>query len=534
MTSLLGENAGLEALYVNDSRLTDDTIENLDVLTSMSTPLIKVSNIEEETSGGNINLKHNTIVLAGKTISSDVISETTVGSGVTVDGVILKDSEITTDKLNLGGSHTIEVDVSNNLVMDIPVGEEYKFNINGNTYLSVNETGLVQLNGCRFVYDDASFQIDQDNTFANTVFSFADQYTLKIEKPDADTALISSYKNSLRINAVTDIQFEVGAVDYATLTTGGLKVDNINELTTDAGVTIEGILFKDNIISSTTTLNISSAINLDATTNANITLNRPTITTTQAMIRFETTGVLRWAIGLDDNPASNDFQIYNATTTDYPFRILPTSGDVEIKNTLHVSDISFDSGLSLYNETLSTDSIRINTDGAVFLYQAVDDTIGDVAAYFNSTSGQIGQISSIRRSKIEITDFNNSFIYDMNPQKFYYRERNKDSVTGQMLYGDKKIGDQEYGLIAEDVEKINPNMCTYRRCKIHKSECKDKGKSYHFSKCKCVDSKELMGVNYNKFIAPLIKCVQEQRKEINKLMIEISDLRIKVLKTLSN
>lgn len=124
-------------------------------------------------------------------------------------------------------------------------------------------------------------------------------------------------------------------------------------------------------------------------------------------------------------------------------------------------------------------------------------TSGVVAVSINTTSGLVGYNSSVKEAKMNFNyGYDDSFLYRLKPCQYNYRKQ--DTITKKYL--DEPIEDTSYGLIAEDVELINDNLCCYD----------GKGK--------------LITVNYMLLISPLIKCVQEQRILISDLQKQVSQL----------
>jgi hypothetical protein len=77
---------------------------------------------------------------------------------------------------------------------------------------------------------------------------------------------------------------------------------------------------------------------------------------------------------------------------------------------------------------------------------------------------------------------------------------------------DEGTGQKQFGLIAEDVEIVQPVLADYDYVDGEK--------------------KELYGVYYQKLYAPIIKLLQEQQKDINGLKTEDKDVEIEELKEL--
>lgn len=149
-------------------------------------------------------------------------------------------------------------------------------------------------------------------------------------------------------------------------------------------------------------------------------------------------------------------------------------------------------------DTTPTRNLDVNgTFAATGVYsEVVGGTNRDV---FVDNTGLLGYVSSIRASKKNILPLlRPNWLQLLNPVSFHYRL--KDS-TGK--YTDSAYNELEYGLIAEDVEKVNPEMVFYD-----------------------VDStgKHLRGVSYSKLIIPILKEVQEQKKTITSLEARIANL----------
>jgi hypothetical protein len=116
------------------------------------------------------------------------------------------------------------------------------------------------------------------------------------------------------------------------------------------------------------------------------------------------------------------------------------------------------------------------------------------------SSGTLGYTSSTRESKINIEKLNDvSWLYQLNPVSFNYRKKDNE-----INYTDEAQDDKWYGLIADEVEKVNEDLVFYN--------IKEDG------------TKQLAGVEYNKLIAALIKSSQEQQAQIEELKAKILSL----------
>ena len=115
------------------------------------------------------------------------------------------------------------------------------------------------------------------------------------------------------------------------------------------------------------------------------------------------------------------------------------------------------------------------------------------------SDGNLCAPSSIREAKINIESISDvSWLYDFNPVTFNFRT--KTEVNGENVWGNEADdGGLQYGLIADEVEAVNQHLCFY-------------------------DDNKLSGVHYDRMVAPLIKAVQDQKKEIDALKTKVAAL----------
>ena len=115
------------------------------------------------------------------------------------------------------------------------------------------------------------------------------------------------------------------------------------------------------------------------------------------------------------------------------------------------------------------------------------------------SDGNLCAPSSIREAKINIESISDvSWLYDFNPVTFNFRT--KTEVNGENVWGNEADdGGLQYGLIADEVEAVNQDLCFY-------------------------DDGKLSGVHYDRMMSPLIKAVQDQKKEIDALKAKVAAL----------
>jgi hypothetical protein len=90
-----------------------------------------------------------------------------------------------------------------------------------------------------------------------------------------------------------------------------------------------------------------------------------------------------------------------------------------------------------------------------------------------------------------------SWVQQLNPVTFNYRKKDEDGN-----FTDEFETENQFGLIAEDVESIAPDLCIY------------------------VNGK-LQGVHYDRMVAPLIKAIQELSTANEALTARIAALEAK-------
>ena len=140
--------------------------------------------------------------------------------------------------------------------------------------------------------------------------------------------------------------------------------------------------------------------------------------------------------------------------------------------------------------TANTERMRITSSGNLTCAGVYSATVGATNrdVYVDNT-GLIGYVSSIRASKTEIQNLADvSWLNQLNPVSFKYRKKDEDGN-----YTDKTDGDIQYGMIAEDVEQVRPDLCFYDE----------------------VDGEqELRGIQYSKLVPVMLKAIQELNAKV--------------------
>jgi hypothetical protein len=135
-------------------------------------------------------------------------------------------------------------------------------------------------------------------------------------------------------------------------------------------------------------------------------------------------------------------------------------------------------------------AVLVRKDGSVVLPDVYNDPVLSLLPYrdlYIGSVGQIGYLASSRRYKKNISSMEDvSWLYQLRPVNFVYNSDNSET--------------KQYGLIAEEVEDVNPLFVSYN----------DKG--------------EVETVSYSQLVTPMIKALQEQQQLIEELKARIEVL----------
>ncbi len=137
---------------------------------------------------------------------------------------------------------------------------------------------------------------------------------------------------------------------------------------------------------------------------------------------------------------------------------------------------------------LSVDGPLI-TNNAVLFTAVYGVTVGgSFRTVYIDSNGQLGGLSSTRESKANIAAVEDtSWLLSLDPVSYKRRKKNN---AGE--YTAETYDNTEYGLIADDVVKVRPEICV------------------------TVDGK-LAGINYEQLISPMLKEIQKLRAEVEAL-----------------
>ena len=156
--------------------------------------------------------------------------------------------------------------------------------------------------------------------------------------------------------------------------------------------------------------------------------------------------------------------------------------------------------------------------GSVFFAQAYSDDVGAVRDLLIKSDGQIGYNASTIRSKLNIRPLKDvEWLYKVRPVTFYKRKvggctflKYKNKKLKRTLYSSQKNSNiLHMGIVAEELNTLKPDL-------VYKS----------------IDG-ICDGVSYKGFITPMIKCIQNQKKDIDRLKKEMMIMK-ELVKTLQS
>jgi hypothetical protein len=139
------------------------------------------------------------------------------------------------------------------------------------------------------------------------------------------------------------------------------------------------------------------------------------------------------------------------------------------------------------SDNARSNAMMVQQNGEVYFPFVYDVTVGATNRdLYIDDAGKIGYLSSSKKYKKDITNMEDvSWLYNLRPVNYIYK---KDET-----------GKKQYGLIAEEVEKINPLFISYNK------------------------DGTVETVNYSNLITPLLKAIQSQQAEILALKNKVAE-----------
>lgn len=188
----------------------------------------------------------------------------------------------------------------------------------------------------------------------------------------------------------------------------------------------------------------------------------------------------------------------NSVGTGTTTKIRIDTGDVERITITPTGEIGINSA------TNSDTSLIIAANGRTYSLRAdqkvlLSGTYGNTVGATNRTlyidnGGVLGGLSSTRESKTNITPITNTdWILSLEPVSYNRKLKNNDGS-----YSDVASPNTEFGLIADDVANVSPEVCVF------------------------VDGK-VSGINYEQLISPMLKEIQKLRAEVESLKEKVNE-----------
>jgi len=160
--------------------------------------------------------------------------------------------------------------------------------------------------------------------------------------------------------------------------------------------------------------------------------------------------------------------------------------------------ISASGVITMWTGSTPAERLRVDSSGNLTVPAMYGTTVTTPRNVFIDSTGKMGGISSTRASKTNISQLDTaSWIYELNPVTFNYLKKDEEGE-----YLEEFEEEQQFGLIAEEVELVKPELCIYTDDKVS-------------------------GIHYDRMIAPLIKAIQELKASNDALTARIAQLEAK-------
>jgi len=217
--------------------------------------------LTEVLGNGNSTGGTNIVVTSGDSITTNTISETTSASGVTVDSLLIKDGGITAAGTstfagqtisNLGTVTTANIDggtIDGTNIGASSAGTGAFTTLTASTSLNVNSSTTI------------TGVLDEDNMASNSAEKLATQQSIKAYV-DSQVDTVDTLAEVLAIGNST------GGTNVVVTAGDVLTTNTINETTSASGVTIDGVLLKDSVVTGNVTGNLTGNVTGNASGNA--------------------------------------------------------------------------------------------------------------------------------------------------------------------------------------------------------------------------------------------------------------------------
>ena len=287
-----------------------------------------VDTLAEILANGNTSGGTNIVVSSGDVITTNTINETTAASGVTIDGVLVKDGQVDGRDVSVDGTKLDTVETSADVtdatnVLAALVGQEVVATgftgtldgvLGGGTPAAITGTALTLTTGAT-----VTTVLDEDNMASNSATALATQQSIKayVDSQVGTGDTLAEILANGNTTGGTDIVVSSGDV---------ITTNTINETTAASGVTIDSLLVKDGGITGTTGV-FSGNLTVDTNTLfVNAASNRVGIGTSSPATQLEVVGVIRSSgtsptISVLDTNAGTDEKEWHIKSTNGPLDI---------------------------------------------------------------------------------------------------------------------------------------------------------------------------------------------------------------------
>ena len=287
-----------------------------------------VDTLAEILANGNTSGGTNIVVSSGDVITTNTINETTAASGVTIDGVLVKDGQVDGRDVSVDGTKLDTVETSADVtdatnVLAALVGQEVVATgftgtldgvLGGGTPAAITGTALTLTTGAT-----VTTVLDEDNMASNSATALATQQSIKayVDSQVGTGDTLAEILANGNTTGGTDIVVSSGDV---------ITTNTINETTAASGVTIDSLLVKDGGITGTTGV-FSGNLTVDTNTLfVNAASNRVGIGTSSPATPLEVVGVIRSSgtsptISVLDTNAGTDEKEWHIKSTNGPLDI---------------------------------------------------------------------------------------------------------------------------------------------------------------------------------------------------------------------
>jgi len=295
--------------------------------------------------------------------------------------------------------------------------------------------------------------------------------------------------------------------------TGTFKTDTVAEYTSAAGVTVDGVLLKDGGVTTAGGLDVNTASGVDGqwnTSGLTVYANGVTpqhdgvlhvmggsagaVTASTSANELILEGDTQTGMTILCPDANNGLLYFGNTSNSTACQLQwdydgNTNGELNVGTNKAGARIKFTTGNSVEALTLNSSQQMV---AATTYSTTVGATNRDL--YIDNT-GLIGYVSSLRASKTEIDPITDtSWLHALTPVSFKYRKKAEDGS-----YTNEIDGDIQYGMIAEDVAAVRPDLCFYDDVSAEDGTV----------------TRELRGIQYSKLIPVMLKEIQSLRAEVN-------------------